>query len=76
MFGVEKPLKDMVKGEVSNRLIMFGAFLDTAEKIVFTDDIEGDESFYRLFLQGNAVKNYYFFISSDYRANIKGGRNR
>ena len=71
MFGVEKPLKDMVKGEVSNRLIMFGAFLDNAEKIVFTDDIEGDESFYRLFLQGNAVKNYYFFISSDYRGEYK-----
>ncbi len=71
MFGVEKPLKDMVKGEVSNRLIMFGAFLDAAEKIVFTDNIEGDESFYRLFLQGNAVKNYYFFISSDYRGEYK-----
>ena len=71
MFGVEKPLKDMVKGEVSNRLIMFGAFLDDAEKIVFTDAIEGDESFYRLFLQGNAVKNYYFFISSDYRGEYK-----
>lgn len=71
MFGVEKPLKDMVKGEVSNRLIMFGAFLDASEKIVFTDAIEGDESFYRLFLQGNAVKNYYFFISSDYRGEYK-----
>ncbi|TAL25630.1 MAG: TIGR04442 family protein [Nitrospirae bacterium] len=71
MFGVEKPLKDMIKGEVSNRLIMFGAFLDEAEKIIFTDDIEGDESFYRLFLQGNAVKNYYFFIPSDYRGEYR-----
>lgn len=71
MFGVEKPLKDMIKGEISNRLIMFGAFLAESEKIVFTNDIEGDESFYRLFLQGNAVKNYYFFISSDYRGEYK-----
>jgi len=67
MFGVEKHLKDMIKGDISNRLIMFGAFLDKDEKVVFTNDTEGRESFYRLFLQGNAVKNYYFFASSDYR---------
>lgn len=71
MFGVEKPLKDMIKGEVSNRLIMFGAFLDENEKIVFTNDTEGSESFYRLFLQGNAVKNYYFFVPSDFRGEQK-----
>ncbi len=71
MFGVEKALKDMIKGEVSNRLIMFGAFLDESEKIVFTSDTEGNESFYRLFLQGHAVKNYYFFVSSDHRTEHK-----
>jgi uncharacterized protein (TIGR04442 family) len=71
MFGVEKPLKDMIKGEVSNRLIMFGAFLREDEQIIFTNDTEGSESFYRLFLQGNAVKNYYFFISSDHRGEHK-----
>jgi len=71
MFGVEKALKDMIKGEVSNRLILFGAFLEHGEKIVFTNDTEGSESFYRLFLQGNAVKNYYFFISSDHKMERK-----
>jgi len=71
MFGVEKPLKDMIKGEVSNRLIMFGAFLAEDEKIVFTNNTEGSDSFYRLFIQGNAVKNYYFFVSSDYRGDLK-----
>jgi len=71
MFGVEKALKDMIKGEVSNRLIMFGAFLDEKEKIIFTNDTEGSESFYRLFLQGNAVKNYYFFVSSDHKMEHK-----
>jgi len=71
MFGVEKALKDMIKGEVSNRLIMFGAFLDKSKKIVFTNDTEGSESFYRLFLQGNAVKNYYFFVSSEHKIERK-----
>ncbi|MBI4690233.1 MAG: TIGR04442 family protein [Nitrospirae bacterium] len=71
MFGVEKPMKDMIKGGVSNRLIMFGAFLDENEKIVFTNDTEGSESFYKLFFQGNAVKNYYFFVSSGHRGENK-----
>ncbi len=71
MFGVEKPLKDMIKGENTNRLIMYGAFLDMGEQVVFTNDTEGEETFYRLFLQGNAVKNYYFFISSDHKGEYK-----
>jgi len=71
MFGVEKPLKDMIKGEVLNRLILFGAFIDENDKIVFTNNTEGSESFYRLFLQGNAVKNYYFFVSSDSKVDHK-----
>ncbi|MFZ3136858.1 MAG: TIGR04442 family protein [Thermodesulfovibrionales bacterium] len=66
MFGVEKPFKDLMIRTVANRLIMFGAFLDENERVIFTNDIEGRESFYRLFLQGHAVKNYYFFVSSDF----------
>lgn len=71
MFGVEKPITDMVKREVQNRLIMFGAFFDSNEKIVFTNETEGKETFYRLFLHGNATKNYYFFIASDYKGDTK-----
>ncbi len=65
MFGVEKPFKDLIKKEVMNRLVMFGAFLDRDERLVFTNDTSGSESFHRLFLLGHAVKNYYFFVSSD-----------
>ena len=71
MFGVEKPFKDLIKKSVANRLIMFGAFLDDNEKVIFTNNIEGKESFYRLFLQGHAVKNYYFFVSSDFSGDYK-----
>lgn len=71
MFGVEKPIKDLMRKEVANRLIMFGAFLDDHENVIFTDDTEGKDSFYRLFLQGHAVKNYYFLVSSDYRGDYK-----
>ncbi len=66
MFGVEKPVTDMEKNDVMNRLIMFGAFLDESEKVVFTNNTEGSEKFSRLFLQGHAVKNYHFIVSSEF----------
>jgi uncharacterized protein (TIGR04442 family) len=71
MFGVEKPFKDIMKRMIANRLIMFGAFFDENERIVFTNNIEGRESYYRLFLHGHAVKNYYFFVSSDFSGDYK-----
>ncbi len=66
MFGVEKPVKDMEKTDLLNRLIMFGAFLDDNEQVVFTNDTEGVETLSRLFLHGHAVTNYYFVISSEF----------
>ncbi|NJD54901.1 MAG: TIGR04442 family protein [Nitrospirae bacterium] len=65
MFGVEKPLKDMEKEGVLNRLIMFGAVMDEREQVVFTNDTDGSETFYRLFLQGHAVANYFFLVASE-----------
>jgi uncharacterized protein (TIGR04442 family) len=71
MFGVEKPVKDMEKSDIMNRLIMFGAFLDSQEKVVFTNNTEGVETFERLFLQGHAVANYYFLVSSDFEGDYR-----
>ncbi len=71
MFGVEKPVKDMEKNDVLNRLIMFGAFLDDKEKVVFTNNTEGLETFDKLFLQGHAVANYYFLVSSDFEGDYR-----
>ncbi|MEW6586323.1 MAG: TIGR04442 family protein, partial [Nitrospirota bacterium] len=67
----DQPLKDLRKRMVANRLIMFGAFLDEDERVIFTNETEGRESFYRLFIQGHAVKNYYFFVSSDFTGDYK-----
>lgn len=71
MFGVEKPVKDLEKNDVLNRLIMFGAFLDEREQVVFTNNTEGIEAFNRLFLQGHAVANYYFLISSEFEGEYR-----
>ncbi|MGD0885084.1 MAG: TIGR04442 family protein [Thermodesulfovibrionales bacterium] len=68
MFGVEKPVKDLIRNDVLNRLIMFGAFLDADENLIFSNNTEGSESFHRLFLLGHAVKNYCFFVSSDVKS--------
>jgi uncharacterized protein (TIGR04442 family) len=71
MFGVEKPVTDLEKNDVLNRLIMFGAFLDEREKVVFTNNTEGSEKFSRLFLQGHAVTNYYFIVSSEFDSDYR-----
>ncbi len=63
MFGINLPLKDLVKKEVVNRLVLNGAVLDpTGQSIRFTDQTEGRETFEEVFRSGNAVCNYYFFV--------------
>lgn len=63
MFGVNLPLKDLVKKEVVNRLVLNGAVLDTTgQSIRFTDHTDGYEPFEEVFRSGNAVCNYYFFV--------------
>lgn len=63
MFGVELPLSDMVRNDVINRLVMFGAYHSKhPSSIVFTDRIQGVRTYEDLFLEGHAVINYIFFI--------------
>lgn len=71
MFGVEKPVKDMERTDILNRLIMFGAFLDNNEKVVFTNNTEGQEQFSRLFLLGHPVTNYFFLVASEFYGDYK-----
>src|SRR3990172_2206446 len=69
MFGIDLPIKDLVKMDVLNRLVMFGAvYSKEDERIAFTDNIFGEEGFDKVFLNGNAVSNYYFFVHSDKKA--------
>jgi uncharacterized protein (TIGR04442 family) len=63
MFGGHLPVGDLLNDEVVNRLVLFGATTDTATKeLRFTLNTEGFESYETLFLQGNAVANYVFFL--------------
>ncbi len=71
MFGVEKPLKDTLKKDVLNRLVMFGAYVDENDNIIFTNNVSGSETFEKLFFTGHAIKNYFFIVSSDFKGEIK-----
>ena len=62
MFGGHLPVGDLLNDEVTNRLVMFGATSGPAHEIRFTNNAEGFESYDNLFLQGNAVANYFFFL--------------
>ena len=71
MFGVDLPLKDLLRKDVSNRLVMYGAFYDTGETITFSNMTDGQESFDQVFLTGNAVSNYYFFVHFPQKADLR-----
>lgn len=72
MFGVSLPVKDMIKKDVINRLIMYGTLFDhTGEKLIFTNETGGFETYDEVFVKGNALCNYYFFIQSKYSGETK-----
>lgn len=63
MFGGHLPVGDLLNDEVVNRLVLFGATATGAgHEIRFTPNTDGFETYDNLFLQGNAVANYFFFI--------------
>lgn len=66
MFGVDQPSADLVKPEIINRLVMYGAHFDEATGTVrFSDRTTGSENFDTIFFDGNAVCNYFFFVHSN-----------
>ena len=63
MFGGHLPVGDLLNDEVVNRLVMFGATSDSkSHELKFTYGTDGFETYDNLFLQGNAVANYLFFV--------------
>jgi uncharacterized protein (TIGR04442 family) len=63
MFGGHFPVGDLLNDEVVNRLVLFGAAADPrTHELRFTTHTDGFETFDNLFLQGNAIANYFFFV--------------
>src|SRR5512139_4343945 len=65
MFGVDLPLADLCKTEVRNRLILYGAFCTEDGQLDFSGQTEGYSSFERIFADGNALRNYFFFLNGE-----------
>ncbi len=65
MFGMDQPSSDLFKLEIINRLVMYGARSDNkAGSVSFSDLTSGGETYGNIFLDGNAVCNYFFFVHS------------
>ncbi|UFS72606.1 TIGR04442 family protein [Geomonas sp. RF6] len=65
MFGVDQPIADLAKEEVSNRLVVYGTHYDKREGALrFSDRTDGTLSFDKIFFDGNAVCNYFFAITA------------
>ena len=63
MFGGHLPVGDLLNEDVVNRLILFGTTVDPrSHELRFTTHTDGFERYDNLFLQGNAVANYFFFV--------------
>jgi uncharacterized protein (TIGR04442 family) len=66
MFGVDIPEKDLLRRDVRNRLVMHGArYHEAEERLSFSVDTGGFDSWARVFHQGHAFANYYFFVDAD-----------
>ena len=75
MFGGHLPVGDLLNEEVVNRLVLFGTTSDPkAHELRFTPNTEGFERWDSLFLQGNAVANYFFFVDDRKRYPDVGDR--
>ncbi|GAW67963.1 hypothetical protein GPEL0_01f4072 [Geoanaerobacter pelophilus] len=64
MFGVDQPIADLAKEEVSNRLIIYGTHYDhRTGTLKFSDRTEGYHSYDKIFFDGNAIFNYFFALT-------------
>lgn len=63
MFGVDLPLPDLAKGDVRNRLVLYGASFREDGSLSFSSRTEGSQSYEKIFFEGNAVCNYFFFLT-------------
>jgi len=72
MFGVDQPLPDLAKGDVRNRLILYGAtYEEGSNALSFTDRTDGSLTYERIFFEGNALYNYYFFLTGSAAGRVR-----
>lgn len=66
MFGVDQPVSDLAKGDVINRLVMYGTHYDNRTgSLRIGERTDGAITFEKIFFDGNAICNYFFFIHDE-----------
>lgn len=73
MFGVNQPLSDLLRPDVLNRLAMYGTASGDSNDTGLSDidRLKGAIPFDRIFLEGHAVSNYFFFVDIKLGKNVK-----
>jgi len=71
MFGVDQPLADLAKPDVRNRLVLYGATYQEDGSLSFTNQTDGILNYERIFFEGNAVCNYFFFMTGSVSGNLR-----
>ena len=75
MFGGHLPVGDLLNEQVVNRLVLFGTTIEPkTHELRFTTHTDGFETWDSLFLQGNAIANYFFFVDDRQRRRDVGDR--
>lgn len=70
MFGSTMPLQDLGHKEVRNRLVLFGAYASEGG-LRFTASVDGFEEYGTLFMEGNALCNYFFLVKSPWPYSVR-----
>jgi len=71
MFGVDQPLSDLAKPDARNRLVLYGAFYQDNNQLEFTPKTEDSQTYDRIFFDGNAIHNYFFFLTGSVSGDLR-----
>lgn len=71
MYGIDQPLADLLKPEVKNRLVLFGACYQEGGELSFSDDTMGRTPYSTIFEEGHAISNCFFFVTGSIYGALK-----
>ncbi|WP_321530631.1 TIGR04442 family protein [uncultured Desulfuromonas sp.] len=71
MYGIDQPLPDLLKREVKNRLVMYGASYRDNGELEFSDDTSERIPYDTIFEEGHAISNCFFFVTGSIYGALK-----
>jgi uncharacterized protein (TIGR04442 family) len=71
MYGVEQPVADLLKKEVTNRLVLFGAAIQPDGELNFSNETSGRIPYDQIFTEGHAYSNCFFFLTGSVYGALK-----